>query len=116
MAILWKLEQDFKEELESALNVAKYNEPTIKELLDLGFNNNYLMLSNGRKIELGYININGERSKELTKKQLNVKILMDEDFGYDYDDTDGDGYHIAKVRCLNKRDEVLFDEEYNKEP
>lgn len=53
--ILWKKEQDFNESLENAKNTAMYDEITVEELLDLGFNNNYLILSNGEEIELGYI-------------------------------------------------------------
>jgi len=114
MAILWKLEHDFKEELENAKNTAIYDEITIKELLDLGFNNNYLILSNGEEIELGYIDENGERSEELTEEQLGVKVYMKEDFGwYSDEDTDGDGYHIAKVYCFNKFDEELFENSDN---
>jgi hypothetical protein len=109
MKILWKLEQDFNDSLENAKNRAMYDEITIEELLDLGFNNNYLMLSNGEEIELGYIDENGERSEELTEEQLSVKVYMKEDFGwYSDEDTDGDGYHIAKVYCLDKNDEKLF--------
>lgn len=109
MSILWKLEEDFKETLERAKDIAIYDEITIKELLDLGFNNNYLMLSNGKRVELGYINEKRERSVELTEEQLNVKIYMKEDFGwYDDEDIDADGYHIARVYCSDETDEKLF--------
>lgn len=110
MELLWKKESDFKENLELAKRVAMYNKITIKELLDLGFNNNYLILSSGEEIELGYIDENGERSEELNEEQLGVKVYMKEDFGwYDDEDLDNDGYHIAKVYCFNKFDEELFE-------
>lgn len=111
MGILWKEEQDFKESLDRAINMVKYEKITIQELLDLGFNNNYLKLSNEKTFKLGYIDENREYSKELSKEQLNVKIYMKEDFGYYSDeDIDEDGYHIAKVYCINQEDEELFEE------
>lgn len=110
MELLWKKESDFKESLELAKRVVMYNKITIKELLDLGFNNNYLILSSGEEIELGYIDKNGERSEELNEEQLGVRVYMKEDFGwYDDEDLDNDGYHIAKVYCFNKFDEELFE-------
>ena len=109
MKILWKLEEDFKEALEQSKNKAMYDEITIKELLDLGFNNNYLIFDDCRKFCLGFKYLDGNYSKKLTDEQLNTKIVMDEDFGlYDDEDTDGDGYHIAKVHCLDEKDEKLF--------
>lgn len=109
MRLLYNLEQEFKTTLEDAKNSAMYDELTIEELLDLGFNNNYLILSNGEEIELGYIDENGEKSEELTEEQLNTHIYMDEGFGwYDDDDIDADGYHIAKVYLKNQEDERLF--------
>lgn len=110
MELLWKKESDFKESLKLAKRVAMYNKIIIKELLDLGFNNNYLILSSGEEIELGFIDENGERSEELNEEQLSVKVYMKEDFGwYDDEDLDNDGYHIAKVYCFNKFDEELFE-------
>ena len=107
---LWKLEQNFKEELTRRKHIAMYDKITIKELLDLGFNNNFLELGN-KTIELGYIDENGEYSNELTDEQLNVKVYMKEDFGwYSDEDTDSDDYHIARVYCFNKFDEELFEE------
>lgn len=115
MELLWKKEEEFKEMLENSLNCVKYDNLTIRELLDLGFNNNYLMLSNGKKwgkIELGYIDEEGNYSEDLTEEQLNVKVYMKEDFGYYSDeDIDEDGYHIAKVYCINSDDEKLFNKE-----
>ena len=110
--LLWDIEQDFHNTLENAKNVAMYDKITIKELLELGFNNNYLILSNGKRIEIGYIDMQKDYVGELTDEQLNVKIYMKEDFGwYSDEDIDEDGYHIAKVYCLNKEDEKLFESE-----
>lgn len=109
MIPLWKKENDLKEELEVARNKAIYDKLTIRELLNLGFNNNYLMLDNYNKVELGWVNEKGEYSVKLTDEQLNVVVYMKEDFGwYDDEDLDSEGYHIAKVWCANKFDEELF--------
>lgn len=110
MELLWKLESNFRKDLEKRTNIAKYDKITIKELLDLGFNNNWLILSSGEEIELGFIDENGERSEELNEEQLGVRVYMKENFGwYDDEDLDNDGYHIAKVYCFNKFDEELFE-------
>lgn len=114
MIPLWKKEQDFYDSLKNAKKTAIYGNITIRELLDLGFNNNYLDLSNGEEIELGYIDTDGIYSEGLTEEQLNVKVYMKEDFGwYSDEDTDGDGYHIARVHCFNKFDEELFENSDN---
>lgn len=117
--LLWKLEQEFKEKVENAKqefekqlknakNKVMYDNITIKELLDLGFNNNYLILSNKKKVELGYVDENNIYSKKLTKKQLETKVYMQEDFGWYDDDLDSDNYHIAKVYCVDTKDERFF--------
>lgn len=112
MELLWKKEEEFKEMLENSLNCVKYDNLTIRELLDLGFNNNYLILENGEEFNLGYKDHEGNYSEELTEKQLNVKVYMSEDFSYYIDeDIDEDGYHIAKVYCINSDDENLFNKE-----
>lgn len=109
--LLWQKEEDFKESLERAKNIAMYDEITIKELLDLGFNNNYLKLDN-ESIKIGYKTREGYYNTSLNEEQLSVKIYMEEDFGwYSDEDTDNDGYHIARVCLLNKDDEKLFKKE-----
>ena len=109
--LLWQKEEDFKESLERAKNIAMYNKITIKELLDLGFNNNYLELDD-ESIELGFVDYEGDYNTSLNKEQLNVKVYMKEDFGwYSDEDIDNDGYHIARVYLLNKDDEKLFKKE-----
>ena len=92
--------------------MAKYDGITIRELLLLGFNNNYLKKLNGKEVCLGWLDLNGDFSKNLTDEQLDVEIYMEEDFDYyESDELDLDGYHIAKVVCLNSEDEKLFGEE-----
>ena len=113
MIPLWKIEQDFYDSLESAKNTAMYDGITVRDLLNLGFNNNYLKLYNDKEIGLGYIDEKGNYSKKLTEEQLNVKVYMEEDFGWDGEDTDSDGYHIAKVYCLTLSDEELFENSNN---
>lgn len=106
MSILWKMEQDFKYALEEALQSAIYNDLTIKELLEIGFNNNWLILGD-KKIELGWASDDGKLNTSLNEEQLKVHVYMDEDCLYD-SDIDGDGYHIAKVYLDNEEDERLF--------
>ena len=104
--LLWKLQQDFRYEYKRRLDIAKHNNITIKELLDLGFNSNYLSTEFYGNIDLGWKNEDGTYQIDLTNEQLNTKIVMDEDFEY-YDDDD---YVIARVHCINKEDEKLFKE------
>lgn len=113
MELLWQLEEKrnkkpFKSALIKAKASAMFDNLTIKELLALGFNNNWLILPNGKRFNIGYIRYNGEYSNNLNDKQLNTHIYMREDFGTFFDDTDADGYHIAKVYLRNEEDEGLF--------
>lgn len=113
MELLWQLEEKrnkrpFRDALIKARHSAMYDDLTIKELLALGFNNNWLILPSGERFNIGYITYKGEYSNELTNEQLNTHIYMKEDFGTYFDDTDGDGYHIAKVYLKNQEDERLF--------
>ena len=125
MELLWKLEEDFKEELERRTNIVMYDGITIKELLDLGFNNNWLMFNDEDNIpnyELGWKEENGDYSYELTQEQLNAKVYMiTQDYFCDYDTDesgyfiDTDGYHISRVHLMNEEDKVLFMEESEEE-
>lgn len=104
--LLWRLQQDFMTEFEKRCNKVYYNDLTVRELLDLGFNNNYLILSNEKfkRFELGYKDENGTYSNELTDEQLNVIVKYYRD-SLDYDD-----YVIMIVKCKNIDDEKLFEE------
>ena len=103
--VLWKLQQDFKEELERRVNIATYDDITLKELLELGFNNNYLYKRNDWSYHkcLGWCNVDGTLHKNFTEEQLNVKVVLD-----DYDE-DGEGYVISHIFLANEKDYELFD-------
>lgn len=118
MELLWKLESDFRKDLEKRNNIASFDKITIRDLLDLGFNNNWLMFDdedNMPNYELGWKEINGTYSNELTEEQLNAKVYMNsngvsffeltDEMGY-YIDTDG--YHITRVHLVNEEDKALF--------
>lgn len=100
--ILWKLQQDFKDYLETCVRRAKYGDITIKELLDLGFNNNYLKIGN-KTFGLGWKNLDNEYSRVLSQEQMNTKIVLS------YCGEDGDGYICSVVKLKNEEDSELFD-------
>ena len=104
--LLWELESEFKEELQNRSDIAKYDDITLKEMLDLGFNNNYLVRKNdySYRKQLGYVDSTRQYSYNFTEEQLNVRIVLKE---YDFD---SDGYTIAKVYLANEEDYKLFDD------
>ena len=80
-------------------------ELTIKEFLDIGFNNSYITFENfGKTFDLGYKFENEYCGSDfsLNKKQLNCKIRM-----CDYD-TDSEGYTIIYVELVNESDKKYF--------
>lgn len=105
--LLWKLQYNFITEFEKRCNKIYDNDLTVRELLDLGFNNNYLILSNEKfkRFELGYKDEDGTYSNELTDEQMNTIVEYYRD-SLDYDD-----YVIMLVKCKNIDDEKLFKEE-----
>ena len=104
--LLWKLQHDFITEFDKRRSKIYNNDLTVRDLLDLGFNNNYLIFSNEKfkRFELGYKDENGTYSNELTDEQLNVIVKYYRD-SLDYDD-----YVIMIVKCKNIDDEKLFKE------
>lgn len=100
--ILYDLEYQVEQLRKQYINKVKYDEITIKELLELGFNNNYLRI-NDETYDLGYCNIRGEidfyEDIKLTDDILNIKIVYD-----DYDLSDNSYCYIV-VKCKNKEDE-----------
>ena len=104
--LLWKLQHDFITEFDKRRNKIYNNDLTVRDLLDLGFNNNYLIFSNEKsnRFELGYKDEEGTYSNELTDEQLNVIVK------YYRDSVDYDDYVIMIVKCKNIDDEKLFKE------
>lgn len=104
--LLWKLQEDFREELHRRYNIAKYDDITLREMLELGFNNNYLNKRDDYSYikELGWCNEKGNYEYNFTDEQLNVKIEMKE-----YD-ADTDGYTFARIYLKNDEDYKLFED------
>lgn len=114
--ILWQKESDFRNALEDRNNDYKYEIMSIEELLELGFNNNYLHIGD-KEIELGWLSDDDEYKfdTQLTYDQLQVKVkYIGDDYSYDTDDNgdfiDSDGYHITRVKLVNEEDAKLFEE------
>ena len=102
--LLWELQKEYLDRLEDCYDYAKYNEITLKELLDLGFNNNYLLKEEDYtyRFKLGWVDFDRQYSKKFTEEQLNVKVQLKD---YDFD---GDGYVIAYIYLVNEEDYKLF--------
>lgn len=90
--LLYELEYKANELRETRLNEIKYSEMSIKDLLDLGFDNSFIEIK-GQWYNLGYKwyigdNFGYESSNfgELNKEQLNciVKYVDDEISDYNY--------------------------------
>lgn len=104
--LLWKLQEDFMEELHRRYNIAKYDDITLREMLELGFNNNYLNKRGDYSYikKLGWCNEKGNYEYNFTEEQLNAKIEIKE-----YD-TDTDGYIFARIYLKNDKDYKLFED------
>ena len=92
--LLYELEYKVNELRKSKLSEIQYNNLTIKELLDLGFDNTFIKLNN-QWFNLGYKDIDRHNNKiyytsndfdELNEKQLNcmVEYINDELSDYNY--------------------------------
>lgn len=103
---LWVIKNYYLGKLGERRTEILYSEMTIKELLNYGFNNNYLEIDN-KIYSLGWLELDNTFSYNLTDKQLNVKVkgIFKE---YDDDYLDEDNYDIMYVKCANKEDEELF--------
>lgn len=111
MKLLWELEYEVNELRKRQLDVVRYEELTIKELLDLGFNNTYTKI-NDAWYQLGYKDEENKYYSDdfgyLNKKQLDCKVkYWNHDLG-DYN------YLEVSVILENEKDFKLF-EEYNEE-
>ena len=96
--LLWQLEQDFKRALHKRL--AKVIDGcSIKELLDMGFSNNYLRTD--YCICLGYKSDDYnyyDSEYKLTDKFFNTMVA------FDYWDEDSDGYTVCYVKLIDDND------------
>lgn len=102
--LLWKLEEDFKETKRNYINKLMYEKTTVKELLDMGFNNNYICF-NMDSYNLGFKDLNGDYYSddfELNDEQLSCEVVLDET------DEDSDCYTIIYVKLKNEKDKKYF--------
>lgn len=112
--LLYNLEYQLNEKRKATINNIRYNEMTIKEFLDLGFNNSDIKI-NGRWRNLGYKwftknyktddYIYGYESGdfgELTPEQLNVKVK------FVRSETTDENYTNVDVRLVNDDDSKYF--------
>lgn len=106
--LLYELEQEFKDTRRDYVNKVIHEDLTIKELLDLGFNNSYLYTKKLGTLALGFKYYNCEKELycredvELTEQVLNCKIVF-EDLQHD-----SDCYSIIFVRLKNEEDIKYF--------
>ena len=102
--LLWELEHDFRTELHKRLNKV-IEGCTIKDLLDMGFNNNHLVGG----YCLGFKSDDGnyyESEYKYTDKFFNTKVK------FDYWDFDSDNYTIIYVKLVNEEDIKNLEEDF----
>ena len=112
--LLYELEYKVNELRRQYLSEVEYNELTIKEVLDLGFNNTNIII-NEETYNLGYkwkmIDLKTNEEKigyetadfgVLTNKQLSCKVK------YCYTELVDVGYTDLYVELVNEEDEKLF--------
>jgi hypothetical protein len=111
--VLYELEYQVNELRKAKLQEIEYNDMTIKEFLDLGFDNSFILL-NGEWFNLGYKWFVGDNYGyesddfgELTKEQLNclVKYVDSELTDYNYQHVD--------VELVNSEDNKYFRSDNN---
>jgi hypothetical protein len=96
--LLWELEYDFKTEMRKRLNKV-IEGCTIRELLDIGFSNNYLR--HNFTYSLGFKSDDGnyyDSEYKHTDKFFDTKVK------FDYWDNDSNGYTIVYVKLVNDED------------
>lgn len=117
--LFYEIENEYLELRDNLINrfINRYNDSsdhiTLKEFLDLGFNNCYIWLNTCKndiailcRYNLGYKDLDNSYYSEdfsLNEKQLNCKIGNITDY-----DKDSDGYTIVYINLNNKEDIVKF--------
>lgn len=103
--LLYELEQEFKDTRRNYVDKVIYEDLTIKQLLDLGFNMNYLYTKELGTLGIGFKykdNSYYEEDIKLTKDVLNCKIKF-EDLQHD-----SSCYSIIFVSLKNEEDIKYF--------
>lgn len=122
--LLFEHQMDYFEEdkyfyyhLDECVEKLESGKLTLKEFLDLGFNNSKMLKKSDENwsFDTGFKNSEkcrddfGEYSEDLSDEMLKVKVI---NAGRPYED--GDGYYCADVYCVNDKDYELFDKELEK--
>ena len=110
---------NFYRRLEYAEERAGIGDLTLKEFLDLGFNNSKLLKKDNPDwiFKTGYRTVDrqaktyGTYFDNLTEEMLNVKVITAYDEAYE----DGDGYYCMDIYCANEKDYELFDKVLKKD-
>ena len=116
--LLYEYQADFEKNLEKAIAKVTYNEISLKEFLDLGFNNSKLLkkdnsdweFNTGYKTTDRYAKEYGTYFDNLTDEMLKVRVKA---FGDVYEDLDG--YYCMDIVCVNSEDYKIFDKALEKE-
>lgn len=119
--LLFEYQNDYYSAEKIFFNKLKYCEEqvssgklTLKEFLNLGFNNSKLLKKSDSNwlFNTGYKNSNkcrsdfGEYSEELSDEMMNIKVTS---AGCSYEDLDG--YYCMNIYCVNENDYEMFDKE-----
>lgn len=112
------MEKRFYNKLEYAEELVGTGMLSLKEFLDLGFNNSKLlkednpdwMFDTGYRTSDRCVKEYGMYNDNLTDEMLNVKVIAANDV---YEDLDG--YYCLDIYCVNPKDYELFDKILEKE-
>ena len=109
--LLYDLEYKVNEMRKTRLSEIKYEEMSVKDFLDLGFNNSYIII-NSKWFNLGYkwkickdYGYESSDFGELNKEQLNVMIKYND---YEVNDNDYNSYIEVSVALVNEEDSKYF--------
>lgn len=106
MKLLYEAQIEANELRNQYIEDIKCGKFTLGYALQLGFNNIYLRLSNGERVEIGWLTTNTSGNQvydgSCTDLQLMTLVVLDEIYD------DDDGYTCINVKCYHKEDEERF--------
>lgn len=113
----YEKERKFYRLMDAAVERVGLGNMTLREFLDIGFNNSALLkkddpkwyFDTGYRLEDKYAKKNGKYFSTLTEEMLNVKVIGAEE---PYEDSDG--YYCLDIYCVNPKDYELFDKALEK--
>lgn len=111
-------EKSFFNKLDYCKDMVSSGDLTLKEFLNLGFNNSYLLKKSDSEwsFNIGWKNSDkciseyGQYSQDLSEDMMNIKVIG---AGDPYEDLDG--YYCMDIYCVNEKDYELFDKELDKD-